>query len=236
MTRKLSKADVCVLIPAYNEEKNIRRVIESTLSRGYSILVVDDGSTDGTPEVIRSTGAPALLAPINMGKGASLKRGLKRIRESSYHAAILLDADGQHPIEESERFIAALDAGADLVIGSRMADTRHMPFIRVATNRFMSSIISWAAGQRVDDTQCGYRALSRAAIEKIELKSDRFETESEMIFSAADHGLKIVSVPISCVYGDEVSHIRPVRDTARFFKFYFAYLRGRLTRQSNQVR
>jgi glycosyltransferase involved in cell wall biosynthesis len=235
LTQKpLAKSEVCVLIPAYNEEKNIGRVIKAVLDRGYAVLVVDDGSTDRTPELIRSTGAPSILSPINMGKGASLKRGLKRIRGSSYRAAILLDADGQHPIEESERFVAAMDAGADLVIGSRMDDTRGMPLIRVATNKFMSSIISWAAGQRVNDTQCGYRALSRAAIEKIELYSDRFETESEMIFSAADAGLKIASVPISCVYGDEVSHIRPVQDTIRFFRFYFAYLkqRGKLNRKS----
>jgi glycosyltransferase involved in cell wall biosynthesis len=228
LTQKpLAKSEVCVLIPAYNEEKKIGRVIQAVLERGYAVLVVDDGSADATPEVIRSAGVPAILAPINMGKGASLRRGLKRIRDSSYRAAILLDADGQHPIEESERFIAALDAGADLVVGSRMDDTSRMPFVRVATNRFMSAIISWAARQRVNDTQCGYRALSRAAIERIELHSDRFETESEMIFSAADAGLKIISVPISCVYGDEVSHIRPVRDTIRFFKFYFAYLKQR---------
>ncbi len=229
MTGPLAKSEVCVLIPAYNEEKNIGRVVSAVLSRGYAALVVDDGSTDATPEKIRATGTPAIFSAVNGGKGASIQKGLERLRESSYRAAILLDADGQHPIDESERFLAALDAGADLVVGNRMADAKGMPFIRVATNRFMSWLISSVVGQKVADTQCGYRAFSRQAIDKIRLKTARFETESEMIFLAADAGLRIASVPISCVYGDEVSHIHPVRDTVRFFKFLFRYMASRRT-------
>lgn len=238
MSGPLAKSEVCVLIPVYNGEKNISRVVSTVLSRGYAVLVVDDGSTDSTPQKIRELGVPAIFSTVNGGKGASIQRGLERLRESSYRAAILLDADGQHPIEESERFMAALDGGADLVVGDRMTDAKRMPFIRAATNRFMSWLISSVAGQKVADTQCGYRALSRKAIEKIRLKAERFETESEMIFSASDAGLRITSVPVSCVYGDEVSHIHPLRDTARFFRFLFRYVfsRDRLDPQLNHKR
>ena len=102
-----------------------------------------------------------------------------------------------------------------------------IPFIRVATNRFMSWMISTAAGQKVSDTQCGYRAMSRRAFEKVRISTARFEAESEMILRAADAGMRIASIPIACYYGDEVSHIDPVRDTIRFFKFFFSYLASR---------
>ncbi len=223
----IEKSQVCVLLPAYNEEKNIERVIEAVRSRGYAVLVVDDGSTDSTPKKILSAGVPAVFATVNAGKGASLAKGLEKLRQSDFKAAVLMDADGQHDPDEIDRFIEALEKGADLVIGDRMADPKSMPFIRVATNRVMSWIISGVAGQKVADTQSGYRAFSRKAIDRIRLKASRFETESEMIFSAADAGLRIASVPISCLYGDEVSKIRPVRDTVRFFKFLSGYLASR---------
>ena len=217
----IEKSQVCVLLPAYNEEKNIDRVIEAVRSRGYAVLVVDDGSTDSTPKKILAAGVPAVFATVNAGKGASLAKGLEKLRRSDFKAAILMDADGQHDPDEIGRFLEALEKGADLVIGDRMTDPKDMPFIRLATNRIMSWMISGVAGQKVADTQSGYRAFSRKAIDQIRLKASRFETESEMIFSAADAGLRIASVPISCLYGDEVSKIRPVRDTLRFFKFLF---------------
>ncbi len=234
----IQKSEVCVLLPAYNEEKNIERVIAAVRSRGYSVLVIDDGSTDSTPKKILASGVPAVFATVNAGKGASLSKGLEKLRGSDYKAVILMDADGQHDPDEIDLFLKAVEGGADLVIGDRMSDPKNMPFIRVATNRIMSWIISAAAGQKVADTQSGYRAFSRKAIDKIRLKASRFETESEMIFSAADAGLRIASVPISCVYGDEVSHIRPVRDTVRFFKFLCGYLatRDRLKAQLNPER
>ena len=234
----IQKSEVCVLLPAYNEEKNIERVIAAVRSRGYAVLVVDDGSTDTTAQKVLSSGVSAVFATVNAGKGATLAKGLEKLRHSDFKAVVLMDSDGQHDPEEIGRFVEALEKGADLVIGDRMADTKDMPFIRVATNRVMSWIISGVAGQKVADTQSGYRAFSRKAVDRIRLKASRFETESEMIFSAADAGLRIASVPITCLYGDEVSHIRPVRDTLRFFNFLIRYLatRDRLKAQLNQER
>lgn len=225
---RLAASDVCVLIPAYNEEKNIRRVIDGVSKLGYALLLVDDGSTDSTAQKIREAGVPALFAETNSGKGASIRKGLEWLRQSPFKAAVLMDGDGQHPPEEIGRFVEALDAGADLAVGDRMADPKRMPFIRVATNRILSRMISSKAGQKVSDTQCGFRGLSRRAIDSIRLSASRFETESEMILRAADAGLRMVSVPVSCVYGDEVSQIRPVRDTLRFFRFLFSYRADRL--------
>ncbi len=228
----IEKSRVCVLLPAYNEEKNIERVIDAVRLRGYSVLVVDDGSTDSTAQKVLASGVPAIFATVNAGKGASLAKGLEKLRKSDYKAAVLMDSDGQHDPDEIGRFLEELEKGADLVIGDRMANPENMPFIRLVTNRTMSWIISTAAGQKIADSQSGYRAFSRKAIDNIRLKASRFETESEMILSAADSGLCITSVPIRCVYGDEVSRIRPVRDTGRFLKFLFSYLATRKTRRA----
>lgn len=194
--------------------------------QGYPVLVIDDGSTDNTRPILSALGVEPILSVKNEGKGASLRKGLERLRESSFKAAVLMDADGQHDVEEISRFVEALE-GADLVIGNRMTRHEGMSLIRVATNRFMSWMLSAVAGQKVPDSQCGYRALSRAAIDTIRLRTDRFETESEMILRAADAGLRIVSLPVHSVYRDEISHIRPARDTIRFFKFYLNYLSRR---------
>ena len=218
----IQRSEVCVLLPAYNEEKNIERVIDAVRSRGYSVLVVDDGSTDSTAQKILASGAPAIYATVNAGKGATLAKGLEKLRKSEYKAAILMDSDGQHDPEEIARFLEVLEKGADLVIGDRMADPKNMPILRVATNRTMSWIISAVAGQKVADTQSGYRAFSRKAIENIRLKTSRFETETEMIFSAADAGLRIASVPIRTIYAGAPSHIRPGRDTWRFLQLLWA--------------
>ena len=112
----------------------------------------------------------------------------------------------------------------DLVIGNRMNNPKGMPFVRRHTNVIMSALISAAAGQKVPDTQCGYRAAKREAIGRLQLESSRFEIESEMILEAARTHSRISSVPVRSVYEGGTSHIHPLRDTVRFFKFLFKYL------------
>ena len=225
MTQLLAKSDVCVLIPAYNEEKRIGPVIDAVRKHDFVVVAVDDGSKDGTANVIRHSGAQCVVSPVNEGKGAAIRKGFDWVLKSRFQAVIVVDADGQHDPAELDSFVAALAAGdADLVLGNRMHDPKGMSFIRRLTNRGMSFIISSVAGQRVPDTQCGYRAFTRKALEKMALKTDRFEIESEMILSAGRSGLRMKSIPITSVYRDEVSRIRPVRDTYRFFKFLVRFI------------
>ena len=99
-----------------------------------------------------------------------------------------------------------------------------MPLIRTLTNRFMSWLISKISGEDVRDSQCGFRLLRRNVLEKLNLNSDRFEIESEIILKSAKLGFKIGNAPIETVYGDEHSKINPARDTIRFFKFLFKFL------------
>ncbi len=223
----IQKSGVCVLIPSFNEEKNIGRVISEVLSYGFEAVVVDDGSTDSTVEKCRALRAQCIVSPVNEGKGAAIQRGFDWFLSQHFDAMIIMDADGQHRADELDHFVTALnESSGDLVVGNRMAHPAGMSWIRVLTNRFMSALISSLAGQRIPDTQCGYRALTRKAVTKICLQTKRFEAESEMLLLAAKAGLNIVSIPVGSVYADEVSRIRPIEDTCRFFTFLLKYIFG----------
>lgn len=188
-------------------------------------MVSDDGSTDGTAEVAKALGVKVLRASTNEGKGASLRRGVRHLLSSEFEAIILMDSDGQHHPDDLSAFVGALNAGADLVIGNRMDHPDGMSLIRRFTNRVMSGVLSACAGQRVPDSQCGYRAMTRATARTLSFRSDRFEAESEMILEASRRRLKIASVPVRCIYADEKSRIRPWQDTIRFFYFLIRYLK-----------
>lgn len=220
-----SRTDVRVLIPAYNEERHIFGVVSAVRALGYPVLVVDDGSSDRTAELARQAGAEVIVHCPNRGKGAALRTGFSRFLEGPERGLIVMDADGQHEAESLPAFERALTDGVlDVAVGNRMDRTAGMPGVRVATNRFMSWLISAVAGQRIEDTQCGYRAYRRAVIERLRLTTDHFETETEILFEAGRMGFRIGSVPVRTVYADEKSSIRPVRDTARFFAYLLRYL------------
>ena len=226
----IAKSETCVLIPAYNEAKNIERVVRAVREQGFPVVVVDDGSTDGSKHILASLGIHAILSPKNEGKGASLRKGLQWfVAQHALKAVILMDGDGQHSPEELQDFLAVLNRGADVVVGNRLWKPHGMPFVRLATNRFMSWLLSRAAGQNIPDTQCGFRAMTRRAVEGLRLETDRFETESEILLDASRRGLEVHSIPVRALYRDEVSHIRPLRDTFRFFRFLVEYRRSRKT-------
>jgi hypothetical protein len=139
--------------------------------------------------------------------------------------AILLDSDGQHLPEEIDRFLLAAAAAVrpTFFIGNRMNDVARMPFVRRAVNRYMSSRISRVCGQKIPDTQCGYRMLDRELSPHLRGGGHRFDYDTEMLIIASRTGYQIESVPISTVYTDQVSKIHPVRDALRFFKLMRHY-------------
>ncbi len=209
---------VAALIPAYREARHIAAVVRATLPHADEVWVVDDGSPDDTAAVAEAAGARLVRHPANLGKGAAIKTGLAALRERGARFIVLLDGDGQHAAEEIPRFVAAAEAGAELVVGNRFNDVRTMPVIRRGVNRFMSWRISRACGTPIPDTQCGFRLLARDAVPAMLGETDRFDFETEMLVLAARAGRKIASVPISTIYGEEKSKISPVRDAIRFFK------------------
>jgi glycosyltransferase involved in cell wall biosynthesis len=210
------------LIPAFNESGHIGDVVRGVAEQipSSNILVIDDGSSDSTVAEAEEAEVEVVRNPVNLGKGATLLKGFDLFAEKSgIEAVFTLDADGQHAPGEMAAFIAAYrERKADIVIGSRMADTAGMPPLRRFTNWFTSAIISQRAGVRLEDSQSGYRLLRISLLRKLELVTRNFDLESEILIKAAKLGAVIVSVPITTIYGEEKSKINPLVDTWRFLK------------------
>ena len=227
---------IAAVIPAYCEEKHIGEVVLRTRAQLDHVLVVDDGSTDRTAAHARAAGAEVIVHPKNLGKGEAIKTGLRLWFERGFDYVIILDADGQHRPEEIDRFIAATAPPmvSKFLVGNRMNDVSHMPFLRRVVNGYMSKQISRVCGQHIPDTQCGFRMLHRQLIPDMLGGAERFDYETEMLIFASQKGHRVDSVPISTVYSDEVSSIHPVRDTLRFLKLMERYRKaGRLARTTS---
>lgn len=208
---------VCVLIPAFNEARHIEAVIQGVQAHLEDILVYDDGSKDDTAAIAERAGARVMRHEVNQGKGATLADGLAWIADHGFDAALALDADGQHRPDEIPRFLEAMEQ-ADLIVGSRMSECKSMPFVRWATNVVMSWLVSRLARASMPDTQCGFRLVRCAAWKRMVVRTRNFDFESEMLVNAGRQGMRILSVPVSTVYGDEESKINPILDSLRFFK------------------
>lgn len=211
---------ICVIIPAYNEAKTIAELIQQVKRLELDVVVIDDGSHDQTTRISRDAGAEVIRNSTNKGKGASLVRGFSYCLRNKYDAVIVMDADGQHLPSDIPYFVTlAKYSNTGIIIGNRMGKAKDMPLLRYLTNKFTSWLISEIAGQRIPDTQCGFRLIKKEVLEKIALKTSNYETESEMLIKAAHLGFKIESCPIKTIYMNKKSHIRPFRDTMRFIIF-----------------
>jgi glycosyltransferase involved in cell wall biosynthesis len=205
---------VAALIPAYQAAAHLGEVLLGlrSLSPAPHVLVVDDGSRDGTAEVARQLGVRLLRFAGNRGKGHALIAGFGALLD--YDAVVTLDADGQHPPAFLPAFVRAAEAGADLVLGRR-ARTAAMPATRRFANAFSSGWASALAGQRISDSQCGYRLYRRALLARTPVTPGRYEVESEIAVRAARLGFRLAEVEIPTVYGAEKSQIRAFHDVPR---------------------
>ncbi len=218
------RRSVAALIPAYLEENHIRDVASRAAAQLDTVLVVDDGSPDATSARASEAGVRVEKHAVNQGKGAAIKTGLRILLDAGAEYILILDADGQHLPEEIPRFLAEANAsGAPVIVGSRMDDTAAMPFVRRMTNRAMSGAISRLCGQRIPDSQCGFRMLHRSVVPSMFCETHGYDYETEMLLIAARAGFRIAAVPVSTIYGDEKSKIRPVRDTLRFLRLIRRY-------------
>ena len=201
------------VIPAYNEEKTIKEMAERTKKFVDRVVVVDDGSTDRTFDEAKEAGVEVIKHEKNRGKAAALKTGLAHLGD--YDIVITMDADLQHLPEEIPLLLSGIEDGCDLCVGSRfLSNSNCMPLLNKISNRVTSVILSALAGQRITDPQSGFRAIKRETLERLELVADRYAIEHIMILEAARKGFKIKEMSTSCIYGEEASHINPVRDTA----------------------
>lgn len=203
------------LIPAYNEGRHIAAVVRQA-SASLPVLVVDDGSKDDTAAQAEAAGARVLRQTPNQGKGAALMAGFRQALQLGVEALVMLDADGQHDPAEIPQFLNAYAQNSgDLIIGKR--DFHNMPFRRRIPNTIGAALFSWAVGQPIPDNQSGYRMLSRRMIEAtLDSRETNFEFEVEMIVRCIRGGYKLAWTPIRTIYGDEKSHIRPLRHILHF--------------------
>lgn len=211
--------DGCVIIPAYNEHGRIGQVVKAVKEYISCVVVIDDGSDDDTAKEATTAGAIVLKHEENKGKGVALENGFEWARANGYDFLVTMDADGQHASEDLPVFITSYkQGGVPVLVGNRMGHHDNMPLVRHLTNRFMSWLISRVMHQYVADTQCGYRLYKCDVLENIECESAHFDAESEILLMLAARNVKMGSVPIKVIYGDEVSKINPVKDTVRFFR------------------
>ncbi len=195
--------DVLLGIPAYNEELSIGSVLHKSKKVDVvdDILVVDDGSTDETSDIAKDFGVKVIRHKKNAGKGAAIKTIFDFASDNGYDYLVLIDGDGQHnPYEIPNVLSPVLNPGADMVVGARWGESTEMPFYRKIGKNVLDYMTP--GGKEAKDTQSGFRAFNKEAIEKIELTQHDFTVESEMVTDASDKDLEIESAHISCRYED----------------------------------
>jgi glycosyltransferase involved in cell wall biosynthesis len=182
-----------------------------------NLLVVNDGSEDGTEALLNRLGVRHLTHAVNRGKGAALMTGFDYALKNGHRSVLTIDADLQHLPEEVPRFFAR-DDGDTIVIGTRTIHRSIMPFDRWFINNLTSLIISVFSAQRVRDSQSGYRLIPTSALRALKLRTVNYDFESEMLFKSGWLDISIVEVPIATVYAGSHSYINPLWDTLRFVR------------------
>ena len=209
------------VVPSFNEGQSVGAVVRELKLHLESVFVVDDGSGDNTAAAAGVAGARVLRHTGNLGKGTALKTGLAAARAAGFAWAALLDGDGQHKAEDLPRlFQCAQRTGAALVVGDRMHNPAAMPWLRRQVNRWMSRKLSQRTGRCLPDSQCGFRLLNLEAWAGLRLSAGRFEVESEMLLAFLEAGYRVEFVPVQVVGRVRPSHIDPVRDTWRWFRWW----------------
>ena len=208
-----------VVIPALNEARTLRALVEQVLREVPEVIVVDDGSDDGTSATVAGLPVVVVRHEARMGKGASLRDGFARALELGADGVLTMDADGQHAAADIPRLRAAWRSHPkSIVIGARLIGKEHQPKARRAANAVADWFLSWAAGRRIVDSQSGQRIYPKAALELArDRRSTGFEFEADMLLESAAHGIDWVLVPIEARYAPELrpSHFAPVKDIAR---------------------
>jgi len=222
---------VCALIPAFNEAGHIDEVVRGAGKHVQEVVLIDDGSCDGTAEIARAAGAICLRSNVNCGKASALRIGIAFASEREFTHVLFFDGDGQHVPEDIPSLIrAARETGADLVIGTRAFDLGQMPRARYYSNTIGSRVASWLVGREIRDSQSGFRLVRLDKLRQLNLRGRKYELEMEILIKISLAGCSIIHVPVRTVYveGQARSKMNPVRDTVRicFWSLAFRFLGG----------
>jgi glycosyltransferase involved in cell wall biosynthesis len=197
------KMRTLAVIPCYNEESTIGSIVIKAKQHVDKVLVVDDGSVDDTVKIARGAGAIVISHAKNLGKGSVIKTGFRYALANNYDYVVTLDGDGQHDPDEVPLILGDLmNNGHDITIGLRYGNNTEMPKWRKAGKRILDYATSFGNGGYVTDSQCGFRAFNRKAVENLsqKLNGEKFSTESEQLIKAHELGLKISEKNITCKY------------------------------------
>ena len=232
ITSKLKTYRCCVVLPTYNNQKTLQRVIDGVLVYTSEIIVVNDGSTDATKEILSNY--PQIIQlhqPKNIGKGSALKIGFKHAVSLGFEYAITLDTDGQHFTVDIPNFIEALDASENkniLIIGDRNMNEADVLARSAKGNRVSTFWMKAVTGLKLQDSQSGFRLYPIKFMKDINFmkSTKKFEFEIEVIVRSYWSGTEIVHVPIHVLYDEKerVSHFRPFMDIARMVVLYTWFL------------
>ncbi len=209
------------MIPCHNEESSIAELVGEVRQYLPLVVVVDDNCSDQTAARARGAGAQTIRREEPPGKGAAIKAGVATAFARQCAWVLTLDGDGQHrPADIPALLRCAEETGAALVVGNRMRRAEAIPWLRRQVNHWMSRRISALAGRLLPDSQCGFRLINLKAWAGLCLKSDHFEIESEMLLAFVEAGHRVEFIPIQVVANSGRSHIRPVKDTWRWLRWW----------------
>ncbi|QOG03088.1 DUF2062 domain-containing protein [Flavobacterium sp. MDT1-60] len=214
----LNSTSFCVIVPTYNNHKTLKKVLDSVLDFTPNVIIVNDGSTDSTPEILKSySELTQIHHPKNLGKGRALRNGFRKAIEMKFEYAITIDSDGQHFASDIPNFIAEIQSEPNsLLIGSRNMTQENVPKKSSFGNKFSNFWFKFETGIKLEDTQSGFRLYPLNLIPK-KFYTNKFEFEIEVIVRSAWKGITVKNIPIQVLYdpAERVSHFRPFRDFTR---------------------
>jgi glycosyltransferase involved in cell wall biosynthesis len=235
MAEPISARDIAIVIPALNEALRIRDVVEGALAQCPNVILIDDGSDDGTVERVADLPITVIRHPVRMGKGAGLRDGFAEAMRRGFRGVISMDGDGQHSADDIPRLLEAANAYPEhIVIGARLRKRSRQPTYRRLANEFGDWGIAIGCGFRIADTQSGQRFYPASVCALGDIPGEDFVYEAQILISASRQlGVRCVSVPIESRYQAAVgpvkyrkSHFRPLRDLWRITSHVVAQVLG----------
>lgn len=221
LTQKINTLKICVLIPTYNNERTLKRVIDGVLNYTYNIIIVNDGATDSTAHILETYPSLNIITvQKNKGKGNALRIGFNKAIDLGFDYVITIDSDGQHFPEDIKMFVDALENSENrnlLLIGARNMQQDGVPGKSSFGNKFSNFWFWFETGIKLTDSQSGFRLYPLKAINELKLYTSKFELEIEVIVKAAWNGVVVRNIPIQVLYDEKerVSHFRPIKDFTR---------------------
>ena len=221
ISTKMRQMKICVVMPTYNNGGTLHDVVERVLAVCEDVIVVNDGCTDGSTDILAAFGERITVVSYdrNRGKGYALKQGFKQAQALGFDYAITIDSDGQHFPEDIPLFVNALEAHPEaLVVGSRNLKQENMPGGNTFANKFSNFWFKVQTGENLPDTQTGFRLYPLRHLPNLALLTSRYEAELELLVFSAWRGIDLVPIKINVFYPkaeERVSHFRPFRDFFR---------------------